>query len=216
MAQMVQNKAAPWINSWNILINNWQANPSYNPSPVSIATRGSGCNPGDNSRNLMNDAAAAYQLALRWKITGNNSYADAAVKIMNAWSSTLTQISCGSGWDFVLMAGIQGYQFANAGEIMRNYSGLSAANFTAFQKMMSTVFYPWPSQGWLPNTDLTVYSSWDLLGIAAGMAIGVLCDNQTIFNQAINNFYFAYGNGGIHNMVYYVHPGYLGQTQESG
>jgi hypothetical protein len=102
MAQMVQNKTAPWINSWNILINNWQANPSYSPRPVSIATRGGGCNPGDNSYNLMNDAAAAYQLALRWKITGNNSYADAAVKIMNAWSSTLIQISCpnGSGWDF--------------------------------------------------------------------------------------------------------------------
>ena len=33
----------------------------------------------------MNDAAAAYQMALLWKLTGDSKYADASVKVMNDW-----------------------------------------------------------------------------------------------------------------------------------
>jgi hypothetical protein len=195
MQQMVQNNTSPWVDSWRILLGNSQYSTTFQPTPKSIATRGSGCNPGDNSYYLMNDIAAAYQLALHWKISGDTGCADAAVRIMNAWSSTLQQISCpnGSGWDFIIMAGIQGYQFANIGEIMRSYSGLTAANFAAFQNMMRNVFYP-VGKGWLPTTPLKVYSSWDLLGIAMTMAIGVLTDNSTMFNEAITEFYTASGN----------------------
>jgi hypothetical protein len=195
MQQMVQNNTSPWVDGWNKLLGNTQFPPTYQPSPRTIATRGSGCNPADNSYALMNDIAAAYQLALHWKISGDTSCADASVRIMNAWSSTLQQISCpnGSGWDFILLAGLQGYQFANVGEIMRNYSGLTAANLTAFQNMMRNIFYP-IGKGWLPTTPLNVYSSWDLLGIAMTMAIGVLTDNSTMFNEALSEFYTASGN----------------------
>ena len=35
----------------------------------------------------MYDAAAAYQLALRYQLSGNTVFADAAVKLFNAWAT---------------------------------------------------------------------------------------------------------------------------------
>ena len=39
-----------------------------------------------NYTNLANDAAAAYQLALRWKLSDEAEYGDAAKTILNAWA----------------------------------------------------------------------------------------------------------------------------------
>jgi hypothetical protein len=48
------------------------------------------------------------------------------------------------------------------------------------------------------------------------MAIGVLCDDAAIFQGAVDFFKTGFGNGCIRQTVYWLHPGYLGQTQESG
>jgi hypothetical protein len=47
-------------------------------------------------------------------------------------------------------------------------------------------------------------------------AIGVLCDRRDIYDEAVNYFKSGRGNGAIDKAVYYVHPGNLGQFQESG
>ena len=218
MAQKVAAQASPWIDSWNILIANGEASLSYTPNPQAVVSRGDDGTDPDNSAILFNDVAAAYQCALRWKISGNTAYADKAVQIMNAWSSTLTRIGGTNGAngdnDGLLLAGLQGYQFANAGEIMRTYAGWKAADFASFQAMMSNLFYP-VNHGMLPEP-LAVYSSWDLCAVASIMAIGVLCDDEALFNEAVTYFNSGTGNGAIAQTLYYIHPGYLGQTQESG
>lgn len=218
MAQKVRTNTSPWIDSWNRLTGNSQASTSWTPSPQAVIYRGDGVH-ADNFMSFCRDVAAAYACALRWKIQGDTTAADTAVRIMNAWSSTLTGISWSDGhYDGYLVAGIQGYQFANVGEIMRSYSGWAAADFANFQSMMRNIFYPMNSG----ITDLTkpssllVYSSWDLCATAAVLAIGVLCDDQTMFDAAITYFKSGLGNGAIAQMVYYIHPGYLGQTQEAG
>lgn len=61
-------------------------------------------------------------MALRWKLSGNNDYADAAVKILNDWASTCTEVTSNDA-NQVLAAGAQGYTFANAAELMQSYSG---------------------------------------------------------------------------------------------
>ena len=176
------------------------------------------------SKHFMNDATAAYQLALVWKITGNTSYADKAVSILNGWASTLKGIGCNasSSWDFILMAGTQGYQFANAAEIMRSYSGFSASNLAAFQSLMRNVWYPICA---LKNglsvynvapSSLNIYANWDLGCIAQVMAIGVLTDNSTMFNEAVSYFKTGAGNGAAQKVAYYIHQGYYGQCQEAG
>lgn len=217
ISQKVAAKASPWIDSWNKLISNSHASLSWTPRPQAVVYRGSDGVHAQNYPLLYNDIAAAYACALRWKVTGNTAYADKAVQIMNAWSANLTAIGGDTNAD--LAAGIYGYEFANAGEIMRTYSGWAAADFAIFQKMMRDVFYP-INHDFLNrhnNTEVTHYwANWDLCNMASIMAIGVLCDDQSLFDEAVTYFKSGAGNGAIFHAVYYVHPGYLGQWQESG
>jgi hypothetical protein len=216
--RMAQNYTRdPWNGSWNLLINNSHSSLTRSPAPVAIVYRGADGVHSENYSRLFNDIAAAYACALRWKITGNTAYADKAVQYMNAWSSTLTAISGTS--DKYLAAGIYGYEFANVGEIMRTYSGLSATDFAAFQGMMRNIFYPM-NHDFLVNhngADIFHYwANWDICNMASVMAIGVLCDDRTLFDEAVAYFKTGAGNGAIAQAVYYVHPGHLGQWQETG
>ena len=208
---------SPWSGSWNLLINNSHASLSYTPHPQTVVYRGyDGVHP-ENYSTLFNDVAAAYACAVRWKISGDTAYADKAVQIMNAWSSTLASIQ--GTTDAALAAGIYGYEFANAGEIMRTYTGWAAADLAAFQNMMKTVFYPINHDFLIRhnNTDVTHYwANWDLCQMASILAIGVLCDDRGLFDEAVAYFKSGAGNGAVAQAVYYVHPGFLGQWQESG
>ncbi|SFV17535.1 LamG-like jellyroll fold domain-containing protein [Pseudoduganella namucuonensis] len=208
---------SPWSGSWSLLINNSHTNLSTPPRPVAIVYRGyDGVHP-ENYSLLYKDIAAAYGCALRWKVSGNTAYADKAVQIMNAWSGTLTAIRGTS--DHQLAAGIYGYEFANAAEIMRGYSGWAAADFVRFQNMMLNVFYPINHDFLIRhnNTEITHYwANWDLCNLASILAISVLCDDQAKWDEAINYLKGESGNGGIGQAVYFLHPGYLGQWQETG
>jgi hypothetical protein len=188
-ARMVANiNNEPWKSGWNALLNNPHASLGYTaPRAVSVVYRGADGVHQENYSLLYNDIAVAYACALRWKIGGDTNYADKAVRIMNAWSSTLTGIDGAS--DKFLASGIYGYEFANVGEIMRTYNGLAAADLAAFQNMMRNIFYP------MNHTFLTTHNgtdpvhywaNWDLCNMASMLAIGVLCDDQSIFDEAIS------------------------------
>jgi hypothetical protein len=217
MSQKVKANAAPWVDGWNVLIANSHARLSYTPRPQAAIYRGSDGVHAENYTLLYNDIAATYACALRWKISGDTAYADKAVAILNAWSSTLTLL--GGNSNAALAAGIYGYEFANAAEIMRSYSGWAAADLARFQNMMRTVFYPINHDFLIRhnNTEVTHYwANWDLCNMASIMAIGVLCDDHAMFNEAVDYFKNGAGNGAVSQAVYYMHPGYLGQWQETG
>ncbi|CAN7363335.1 alginate lyase family protein [Pseudoduganella sp. LjRoot289] len=208
---------SPWLGSWNLLTANSHAKTTYFPSAQAWVYRGDDGVHAQNYSKLYNDVAAAYACALRWKVSGETVYADKAVQIMNAWSSTLVGIAGGS--DALLASGIYGYEFANAGEIMRTYSGWAAADQVSFKNMMRNIFYPM-CHDFLTrhnNADITHYwANWDLCAMCAVVAIGVLCDDGALFDEAVDYFKNGAGNGAPAQAVYYMHPGYLGQWQESG
>src|SRR5262249_12913188 len=112
---------------------------TWKPNPETIVYRGADGKHPENYSHLFNDAAAAYALALRWKVSGDDAYANKAVEILNAWATTLTTIQGTS--DRFLASGIYGYQLANAAEILRDYKKWPRADFDRFQQMMLTVFY---------------------------------------------------------------------------
>ncbi|CAN5398179.1 hypothetical protein BH10PLA1_BH10PLA1_01260 [soil metagenome] len=221
MQAKVTANAEPWKSGWDVLTANPHANLDWHARPTDIVVRGSV--PGQNVAAFFNDVHAAYQLALRWKVSGDAAYADKSIEILNAWSSRLKIIQGNA--DRFLAAGIQGYQFANAAEIMRTYPGWKREDFQRFQKMMLTVFYPM-NQTFLFGRDggkdhngaaITNYwANWDLCNTASMMAIGVLCDRRDIYDQAIDYFKHGRGNGCIERAIYYVHPGNLGQPEEAG
>ena len=203
----------PWLDGWNALTSNGRAQLGASPRPLAVVTRGTT----NNSAQMYIDIDRTYQLALRWKVTGDTAYADLAVVFLNAWSSTLTTLDGDA--DRFLSAGIYGFQWANAAEIMRGYAGWAAADFAAFQHMMLTIFYPM-SHDFLVNhngAEITNYwANWDLCNMACILATGVLCDREDIYDEAVAYFKFGQGNGSALQAIYHVHPGNLGQWQESG
>jgi len=213
MRAKVAAGAQPWLDGWNKLLRSGHSNLDASPRPLQTVIRGGD---GSNFWQFFTDVARSYQLALRWKVTGDTAYADKAVEFLNAWSSTLTLVTGNS--DRFLAAGIYGYQFANVGEIMRTYSGWAAADFARFQNMMLTVFYPMNHEFLITHngSEITNYwANWDLCNMACMLAIGVLCDRQDIYDEAASYFLTGRGNGSSSQSVPFVHPGYLGQWEES-
>ncbi len=163
---------------------------------------------------LANDAAAAYQLALRYHVSGDPSFAAAAARILDAWASTLTAFTGDSNVD--LRAGLYGYQLACAGELLRGYAQWDP---TALQQLLTNVFYPINSDFLQRHNDAcdgNYWANWDLATMASMIAIGVFADRRDIFNQAVDYFRNGAGQGSIGNAVLYVHPDGSGQWQESG
>lgn len=214
MRAKVNAGAQPWKGSWDLLVANSHSQLGYVARPTDTVIRGG---TGQNYPQLYNDIAAAYQCALRWKISGDVAYANKSISIMNAWSSALQHLTGNA--DRFLAAGIYGYQFANAAEIMRTYSGWAAADFTRFKNMMLNEFYPLCENFLTNHNDACItnyWANWDLCNMAAILAIGVLCDRRDLYNRAINYFKTGAGNGSITHAVWYLHSGTLGQWQESG
>jgi hypothetical protein len=190
----------PWATAWEKFTASPYAAATYAPQAVPIIYRGSDGIHAENYPLLYQDVAAAYALAIRWKVTGIAQYGNAAITILDAWSSTLTAL--GGNSDLFLAAGIYGYEFAQAGEIMRSYT--SWTNFSRFQTMMVNVFYSQINE-WFVNHDAgtfgqnaaSVYAGWDLSMMAGAVAIGIMADNQAIYNQGANWFLTGTGNGQI-------------------
>lgn len=206
----------PWKSGWERLTSNPHSSSDWKPNPVAIVVRGDGNQP-QNYARLFNDIAAAYACAIRWRMTDNVSYAHAAVDILNAWSSTLKQVSGTS--DRFLAAGIYGYEFANAAEIMRTYHGWKPEDLARFQQMMLTVFYPMNHDFLLHHNGAMpdhYWANWDGCNIASVIAIGVLCDKRSIYDEGIRYFKHGDGNGSIGHAIVCIHEGGLGQWQESG
>ncbi|GLY08509.1 alginate lyase family protein [Actinoplanes sp. NBRC 101535] len=202
----------PWLSGWNRLTANAHAQPTWTANPQATIIRGG---TGQNYGILYNDIHAAYQNALRWRIAGTTANGDCARDILNAWSATLTRVTGNA--DRFLAAGIYGWQFANAAELMRGYSGFDLARF---QRMMLGVFYP-VNNDFLTNHNgacITNYwANWDLCTMASIMAIGILCDDAAKYDQAVNYFKTGAGNGSITHAVPFVYASQgLAQWQESG
>jgi hypothetical protein len=217
----IANNTEPWVSGWKKLTANSHAQLSYAPNPVVKLIRGGGSREepeADNYSRAFNDVAAAYQTGLRWKISGDTTYAEKSIQILNAWASTCTTLS--GDPNIALAAGIYGFQFAVAGELMRDYKGWKAADFSAYQQWMLKLFYSMNHNFLLTHQNSCpdhYWANWDLCNLASMMAIGILADKRTIYNEAVNYFQRGVGNGNIRKAINYVWKDQgLAQLQESG
>ncbi|RAH80868.1 chondroitin AC/alginate lyase [Aspergillus japonicus CBS 114.51] len=157
-------------------------------------------------------------------VEGNTSYADAAADILTSWAETLT--SLGANDDQYIVAGLQGHEMANAGELLRDYAPFRENGLASFQTMMQEVFLE-KNMYFLNHLDgsehnvLHFFANWELAQVASVLAIGVLTDNKTTWDFGINYFKNGSGNGAIKNAITTIveEPGTgrpLGQGQEEG
>ncbi|MDH7804302.1 MULTISPECIES: alginate lyase family protein [unclassified Rhizobium] len=217
MKTRIAEKAQPWTDDWDVLTRNPHASLNWTPHPVEMLYRGADGTHPENYSALFNDTAAAYALALRWKISGDDAYADKAVAILDAWSTKLVGI--GGTSDKFLASGIYGYQLADVAEIMRGYQKWPAQNVDRFKAMMLTVFYPMNHDFLVRHNGAKIdhyWANWDLANMDSMLAIGILTDRRDIYNEAVDYFKHGNGNGAIDHVVWKLYPGGLGQTQESG
>lgn len=202
--------------------------PGYTATPLEYIVRGDGAgitaDGKESYQEAMNDAAAAYQMALLWKLTGDNSYAEASIGVMNAWVKGCKGIKSNDS-NQMLAAGAQGYTFANAGEIMRSYEGWSATDFAKFKEWMVNVFAS-KNIDFMTNHQNTCddhyWSNWDLVNMCSYLAIGILTEDDSMVNYVVNYFYTGAGNGCIKKLIQGTFDDPLGsgeeiaQNQESG
>lgn len=208
---------SPWKEGWELLKTSTYAQLSFTTYPTEIIVRGGS---GENYMNAARGAAAAYQLGLRWKIEEDPQYAAKAIEILNAWA----RICKGLGGDsnISLGAGIYGYEFAVAGELLRDYDGWNPNDFKAYQEWMLNVFYPSNKDFLVRHHDtnpLHYWANWGLCNLASTMAIGILTDRRDIYNEAIEHFQKGETNGRLTHAIYYVFDGEFAnfaQWQESG
>ena len=213
---MVEKKQ-PWLMGYEKLQESPRAQKNYVPRPVAKIER-----PGSGYNAISDDGAAAYQLALMWKMTNDTDYADASIRVMNEWAKTCKAIT---GTEAILVAGFTGYQYANAAEIMRDYEGWKKDDFEKFKRWIVDLYFP-ICDAFLGNHDAnapySTWMSWELPAMVSILSIGILCDDSDKVNVALNYFYNGVGAGCIKNSVVARHKDPDGhvetfaQSQEMG
>lgn len=216
----------PWADWYSKLRADSTARLGVKPSPREAVYRADHA-----SDRLIGDIWRAWSLALCWKLSDppDNRYADDAVATLDAWASTLKEIgtvppgsTAHDDHTFIILAGIQGHQLAQIGEIMRTYSGWAPENLKRFQDMLLTVFAS-VSSWFLSDGRIGSHANWDMASMVGAMAIGIFCDNPDLYRLACDAYAANnhgklrnFGNGAALHGVYFMHPGHFGQWEESG
>ncbi|MBE9599814.1 RICIN domain-containing protein [Pedobacter sp. MC2016-24] len=197
MKTKVAANISPWIEGWNLMIADSKARNTYVANPSSNIG-GSGIR-----QQAARDATAAYYNTLRWHITGDTTYANCAVRILNAWSAAINQVVSGELFQLPVM------QMVQAAELLRTYPGWAPTDFTRFKNVSLNYFYP-ACHNFLGGCGS--WPGWDAPANACILYIGILCDDQAKFDEAINYYKTGTGGGNILNAI----PHASGQISEMG
>lgn len=189
------------ISAFDILKNSEWSRLTTQTWPVEVIIRGEGQ---QNYINAARGAHIAYQSALRWKLENDDAYARHGVEVLMAWARICKLVSGNSNW--ALAAGIYGYEFAQAAEILRTFEGWSKKDFEFFKDWMIRVWAlpvysflsgrlgTWENLGYIPGVGHGAdgqrpghyWSNWGLCNVLALQSIGILCDDVFLYNQALS------------------------------
>lgn len=212
ISALVSNDAMPSMGSFEILKK--QAGASYDYStkgPFEHLARDGKY--GYTKAPSEADCNAAYYNSLMWTITKDVRHADKAIEVLRKYAASAKDIS---GHDAPLCAGLQGFMLINAAEIIRyTYSqeeyknGWNSDDTRSTERMFKEVFLPILHQ----HIQKAPYSNgnWGASVNKMLMAIGIFCDDQKVYDEAVDYFYNNRDNGSLKNYI-----AASGQCQESG
>ncbi|PMD50903.1 chondroitin AC/alginate lyase [Hyaloscypha bicolor E] len=175
----VANRQDPWKTAFlNFSTDSFSQASYVMQGPKSIICRGS-CS---NYTTFTNDVRAAYQNAMMWYITRNQSHWDRSTTILDAWGTNLTSII---GTDTSLLVGLEGDMFANAAEIMRweggwVEQGAKASGGSGFSNQLYWLF--------ARQSIIIGQANYGMVSIKALLAFSVYLDDVTMYNYAINSY----------------------------
>ena len=215
----------PWADAYQKLQTSGYCNPSYKAKPWEYLARLDANNwkegggrwvdagledlykPGiqNSYMDLARDAAAAYQLALKWQLAGDSQCAATAVKILEDWAAVNKGLLLGKKkWkddvidsnEYLIM--FQIHQVANAAELLRDFENWGKSdNFQKVVSWLKTSWYPFCSKFLKMNVDDHWWMNWDLASMTAVLSIGILAEDNDMVNEAILHFKQSKGPGCI-------------------
>ena len=198
----------PVYAAWLSFCSSEWAQETVKPSALSTIVRGDPTGTGVDKENFIlcdRQAAAAFQLALRWRISGDIKYAEASRAILNEWASVAKTITANDSNQY-LLAGFQGYTFANAAELLRDYGGWTSSEQNKFKVWLKELWYA--KNLWFienhggPNVcDLHYWSNWELGNLASILAIGAYLEDADMVNYVYRQFLYGKGSGAVRNLV---------------
>ena len=223
------NPEDPVYASWLTLCTSPFAQPTYTASPLPVVVRGdaTGITEGENYIVCAKDAAAAFQLALRYRLSDDSRCADAAVSILNAWADVCKTITANDNNQYLLV-GFQGHAFANAAELMRDYAGWQKDDQDKVKKWLEDLWYAASyssvsTHGGNKTCNLHYWSNWELANLACQLAIGIYLEDEEKIKIVNSEFSAGNGSGAINNMIPYAPVAdpdgkshLLAQSMESG
>ncbi|MGH9401961.1 MAG: alginate lyase family protein [Terriglobia bacterium] len=196
-------KDQPWSGVWERFLGEPESSLSFSPAPVTHIFRGPYGRGAVGDLELQTSVRAADAHMLRWIVSGDRAHAEKAIEILNAWSETLWDFD---GNDAKLLAGWTGASLCNTAEILRStYRGWGSGVDERFRGLMTGVYVPL-----LRDFFPTANGNWDGAIMQTLAAIGIYCDDRSLFDAATEHFLYGVANGGI---TKYVYPN--GQCEET-
>jgi hypothetical protein len=183
MLDFVKAKIAAGASPWKDAFDSTSSDPTFGPTTYSPTPRADvDCGPSSvpdlGCTDEKNDAIAAYTQALLWYHTGEQAYADAAIRIMNAWSSTLQEHTNSNA---PLQSAWVAEMFPRAAEIIRyTGAGWSASDAAQFGTMLKNIYLPEVINGSTSN------GNWETSMIEATMNIAIYLDDTATFEKAVS------------------------------
>lgn len=173
-------KVLDYINSNNL--------PTSFPATVVVGSNGA---TSPSKTQIRKDAILVYALALRWTKTGNATYAQQAIAILNGWAynfKTYALLNSSTNANQpALEASWTTPSFVAAAEIIRYYklpdgtgAGWSDADIAQFSSYLNLV-----KNNYINN--IPVYNNnWNASAGYAKMAIGIFLNSANVFNNGYN------------------------------
>lgn len=176
--QRVKDGIEPQHTAFAALLKSPLADLNYTPSPRATIECGPNSRPDLGCKDERRDCTAAYTQALAWVVTGNEKYARNAIRIMNAWASTLTGGHVNENGP--VQAAWAGAVWPRAAEIIRyTFEGWAKEDIARFGKMLVTQYVPSLIDGSDENGNKELAMSEALI------AIGVFNDNRITFAHGV-------------------------------
>lgn len=189
-SKLAQN-AEPWDNAWDKMLTTKAAsyqgiNPKpygsldYVPHPRASVDCGSFNNPNRGCNDIVYDGMAAYTLAIRFYVTGDQRYASKSMDIITSWSNIYRRntesnsrlvVSWATPW------------YVNAAEILR-YTPGSGWTSTETNKMNTLLnrfkeYIFWEDR---PN------NNWMMSSVEARIAVAIFQDDRVAYNNAVGKW----------------------------
>ena len=168
----------PWKSAFEAAKSNELGSLNYVAHPWKTCECGPFSRPDHGCKDEQHDSEAAYTQALLWYFSGDKTYAENAINIMNAWADTLT-----GGHTFAngpVQAAWCGEQWPRAAEIIRyTCTNWAAADVAKFQSMLATQYVPSLTNGDCENGNKELSMSEALINI------GVFNDDRATFELGL-------------------------------